>query len=160
MAKKKPRNKKTNTPEKILPNYSGRNTPQKELKGIDKVSERPFQRSLEYCHWEHRGWNDVTLSSFANRIIKKLKDCEGQTWHEIETASGGKTHGSNSHFISGDKLPKQEKKYFMEQGYMRNFEKVFSFRLSGKERLIGFRDKAIFVVLWYDPCHEFFPSTR
>lgn len=160
MAKKKPRNRKINTPEKKISDYDGKKIPSKELKGIDRVSERQFQWSLEHCQWSHRGWDNVTLSSFSDHIIKKLKDCEGQTWHEIETASGGKTHGSNSHFIPGNELPKAEREYFIEKDYLRNFEKVFSFRLTGKERLIGFRDKAIFVILWYDPYHEFFPSKK
>ena len=53
-------------------------------------------------------------------------------------------------------LPPEECRAFIEKGYMRDFEKVFSLRLSGKERLIGVVDLNVFKILWYDKEHRFF----
>ena len=79
-------------------------------------------------------------------------------WQEILNASGGKSegHGNNSHFINGTELPTAERRTFIELGYMRDFEKVFSLRLSGKERLIGVVVFNIFKVLWFDANHLLF----
>lgn len=130
--------------------------------GFSRNPQR-FQWSLEYCYWEHLGWQQVSsLQYFAERIINKLKNLETQTWQEVQDASGGKSpgHGNNSHFINGSLLPKDEKEFFIKRGYMEAYGEVFSLRLSGLERLIGVADRAVFRIIWYDPGHEIFPSER
>lgn len=118
-----------------------------------------FKWTFSNCQWEHNGWKDCTdLKFFAEHILSKLQNFETQTWQEILDSSGGKAegHGNNNHFIMGDKLPRDEKMIFIKFGYMEKYEKVFSLRLSAKERLIGFVDLNIFNILWYDAKHKFF----
>ncbi|MCR5833118.1 MAG: hypothetical protein K6G55_00470 [Selenomonadaceae bacterium] len=49
-----------------------------------------------------------------------------------------------------------EKREFITLNYMRDFEKVFSLRLTGKGRLIGIVDINIFYILWFDAEHKIF----
>ena len=130
----------------------------KPLKDSFHLNEQIFRWTFADCFWEHTGWQNFSLQFFAEHILNKLQDYEQQTWQEILNASGGKTqgHGNNSHFIAADKLPRNEKMQFIKHGYMEKFDKVFSLRLTGKERLIGFADLNVLHVLWFDANHEFF----
>ena len=123
------------------------------------LNSSTFKWSFENCLWEHKGWEDCkSLRQFSENILSKLQNLESQTWQEILNSSGGKSegHGNNNHFITGDNLPKEEKFDFIKRGYMAKYEKVFSLRLSAKERLIGFVDLNVFNILWYDAKHKFF----
>lgn len=123
------------------------------------LNEKYFCWTLKNCIWQHEGWRDCeNLSFFAEHIISKLQEYEKLKWQEILNASGGKSegHGNNNHFIAGNKLPKLEKREFIKFGYMEKYEKVFSLRLTGQERLIGFVDLNIFNILWFDAEHKFF----
>ena len=132
----------------------------KSIKHAFYLNAVPFKWSLQYCRWEHDGWqvDCKGVQYFVEHVVIKLQTFETQTWQEILNASGGKVEGkgNNNHFISADKLPTEERKVFIGAGYMRNFEKVFSLRLSAKERLIGVVDMNVFRVLWYDAFHRFF----
>ena len=131
----------------------------KPLREKYSLNDKKFKWSFENCLWQHKGWEDCkNLQQFAENILNKLQNFESQTWQEIFNSSGGKSegHGNNNHFITGDKLPKEEKFDFIKRGYMAKYEKVFSLRLSAKERLIGFVDLNIFYILWYDAKHKFF----
>ena len=123
------------------------------------LNEKYFCWTLKNCFWQHEGWKDCKdLAFFAEHIISKLQEYEKQTWQEILNASGGKSegHGNNNHFINAVELPRNEKREFIKFGYMEKYEKVFSLRLTGQERLIGVVDLNIFNVLWYDSSHKFF----
>ena len=118
-----------------------------------------FKWNFSKCLWEHKCWGDCKdLKFFVENILSKLQNLESQKWQEILNSSGGKSegHGNNSHFIMGDKLPRDEKLEFIKLGYMEKYEKVFSLRLSAKERLIGVVDMNVFQILWYDAKHKFF----
>lgn len=131
----------------------------KTLRESFSLNNSIFKWSFANCQWEHKGWEDCTdLKYFAEHILSKLQNFETQKWQEILDSSGGKSegHGNNNHFITGDKLPRAEKIIFIKLGYMEKYEKIFSLRLSAKERLIGVVDLNIFYVLWYDAKHKFF----
>lgn len=131
----------------------------KRLKDSFSLSGSKFFWTFKDCFWEHPCWNDCEgLRFFSEHILEKLKNFEKQTWQEIQSASGGKSegHGNNSHFIDASKLKKPERKIFIKLGYMEKYEKVFSLRLSGQERLIGFVDLNVFHILWFDLEHNFF----
>lgn len=123
------------------------------------LNDKPFRWSFEKCLWQHEGWQDCeSIQFFTEHIISKLQKLENVTWQEILDASGGKSdgRGNNNHFIPATKLPYDERKIFAKLGYMKDFEKVFSLRLSGKERLIGVVDMNVFEILWFDAKHKFF----
>lgn len=131
----------------------------KSLKDGFHLNDKFFSWSFEKSIWEHDGWRDCKDAQFfVEHIISKLQKLESVKWQEILNASGGKSvgHGNNNHFILGMELPTVEKEQFIKQGYMRDFERVFSLRLSGKERLIGVVDLNVFKILWYDKEHRFF----
>lgn len=131
----------------------------KSLKKIFSLNEQTFKWTFANCLWENEGWKDCKdLKFFAENILSKLQNLETQKWQEILNSAGGKSegHGNNNHFIMADKLPRDEKIIFIKLGYMEKYEKVFSLRLSAKERLIGFVDLNIFNILWYDAKHKFF----
>lgn len=131
----------------------------KSLKDAYHLNDKYFKWTFKDCHWNHSGWLACKdLKFFAEHIIDKLQSYEQQTWQEILNASGGKAEGkgNNSHFIIGSQLPRDEKSLFIKSGYMEKYEKVFSLRLTGKERLIGFVDLNVFHVLWFDAEHKIF----
>ncbi len=142
---------------------SGRtNTPVKRPKLLREkfsLNDSAFKWTFENCLWDSACWEDCKdLKSFAEKILSKLQNLESQKWQEILNSSGGKSegHGNNNHFVMADKLPRDEKFAFIRLGYMEKYEKVFSLRLSAKERLIGFVDLNVFHILWYDAAHRFF----
>lgn len=131
----------------------------KTIKESFKLNEKLFRWSFERCDWGHACWRDFKeLKNFVENVIAKLQELEKMSWQEILNATGGKSegHGNNNHFMPGQTLPPEERRVFIERGYMRDFEKVFSLRLSGKERLIGVADLNVFKILWYDKEHRFF----
>ena len=131
----------------------------KSLKDGFHLNDKNFRWSFEKCSWAHDGWqNCKDIQFFVEHIISKLQELENVKWQEILDASGGKSegHGNNNHFINGTKLPAQERREFIGRGFMRDFEKVFSLRLSGKERLIGVVDLNVFKILWFDANHKIF----
>ena len=135
------------------------NQRKKLLRESFSLNDSIFKWTFENCLWEHKGWEDCkSLRMFSENILSKLQNFETQKWQEILDSSGGKSegHGNNNHFIIADKLPRDEKIIFIKLGYMEKFEKVFSLRLSAKERLIGFVDLNVFNILWYDAKHNFF----
>lgn len=81
---------------------------------------------------------------------------------DLKSQSGGKAkgNGTNNHFISGTLLPKEYQKVFIERGYMRNYEKVFSLRSDARKRLIGVVDRNVFYILWFDEAHSMFPTIK
>jgi hypothetical protein len=124
-----------------------------------KLNEKNFNWSFRRAFWKHDGWkpcNDPCF--FVEHIIEKLRQLEKQIWQEVLDASGGKAvgHGNNNHFIAANQLPRIERKAFIKEGYMDLYDKVFSLRLSGTERLIGVVNMNCFEILWFDPSHTFF----
>ena len=123
------------------------------------LNDKAFKWSLRAAIWEHGGWLKCKDPKFfVDHIISKLQALETQKWQDILDSSGGKSigHGNNNHFVLASQLPQKEKRAFIQLEYMERFEKVFSLRLSGKERLIGIVDMSRFDILWYDPEHNFF----
>lgn len=52
-----------------------------------------FQR----CDVNHEKWSIKNCKNFNEEILDKLISFEGQTWAEIQSASGGRRNGTNSH---------------------------------------------------------------
>lgn len=122
-----------------------------------------FKWSFNKCLWDSDRWqgiiSDVPL--FVEIVINKLKDFETMTWAEIERASGGKRegHGNNSHFIDIVDLSKVYR-HLIKQTHSDEYDKVFSLRLTGKGRLFGVVEGAVFFVLWYDNDHSTIPTSK
>jgi hypothetical protein len=85
-------------------------------------------------------------------ILQRMGNWEQSTWAEI--GRGG------SHEIPINKLEKQAQDRLLDLK-LDDLDVLYSFRLSGKERLWGFRtDRHVVRVLWWDPDHEVCLSTK
>nr|DAY79578.1 MAG TPA: hypothetical protein [Caudoviricetes sp.] len=142
----------------------------KKGRAIIKSSEKPiskirnfdtelFKWSFKSYYSEHKCWCELGGNDVITNIIHKLEDYSTQTWSVVKSASGGKRegNGSNNHYIPATTLPKDYQEKYIKSGYMRDFEKVFSLRLTGKKRLIGYVSNGTFYPLWYDNDHLVFP---
>lgn len=145
-----------------MANKKGRATiksSEKPLSKIRNLDTEFFKWSFKSYYREHECWCGLDGNDVITNIIHKLEDYSTQTWSIVKTASGGKgkNGGSNSHYIPANKLPKGYQEKYIKDGYMRNFEQVFSLRLTSKKRLIGYVSNGTFYPLWYDNDHSIFP---
>lgn len=126
---------------------------------IHNFDTKLFKWSFKSYYKEHKCWCELEGNDVITDIIHKLEDYSTQTWSAVKSASGGKGdgNGTNNHFILANKLPKEYKEQYIASGYMRDFEQVFSLRLTGKKRLIGYVLSGTFYPLWYDKDHLIFP---
>lgn len=110
------------------------------------------------CDKDHEKWAIRNCERFYEEIVEKLISLEGMTWAEIQSASGGRRSGTNSHFESINSLCKEAQNRFMELHL--DTDEVFSLRLTGTVRIFGIMENGTFNVLWYDPKHEICPSNK
>ncbi len=102
------------------------------------------------CRWS---WCHIGKDRWETKVLPKLRDFEKMTWFEIERASGGRTNGTNSHFIDVRQLSKEAQKH-LERLKMDDLDQVFSLRLQGEHRIIGKRMGRVLQIIWFDFHHE------
>jgi hypothetical protein len=110
--------------------------------------------AFRYCDKEK--WS-VGKSDCRRLIFDKLSPFEGVTWGQIMSASGGKKHGTNSHFVLTGQLSREAQNRLTEIGV--SDDQLFSLRLAAKERLWGRLEDGVFYLIWHDPKHEIYPSS-
>jgi len=94
------------------------------------------------CDWScAENW----LANLCDSILPKLKDYETMTWQEIMSASGGRSRGTNNHYIEIEDLSKEAQKRLCDLK-MDDIDALFCLRLSGKERIWGIVDGRIFKI--------------
>jgi hypothetical protein len=98
------------------------------------------------------GWTRCASVDKLCEVVKKLGEREHMTWTQIESSQSQK-----SHFVDIDTLSKEARERLAEIN-QDDVDQVFSLRLSGKERVIGIRDRWILKILWWDPEHGVCPS--
>ena len=74
------------------------------------------------------------------------------TWGEIEK-------NNNSHLIPIDEISPKAKKRLKDVN-LDYLEYLFSFRVSGRERLWGNRENEAFYIIWWDPKHTVYPVQK
>ena len=97
---------------------------------------------------------DIGRSDFQHKeFLDKLISYSSMTWGEIrnQTHDGGK---SKHHFLSFDSLSKSAQDRILALHMEEDMDRIYSFTLQNKLRIIGLRDNSEFHVLWYDPTHE------
>lgn len=87
-----------------------------------------------------------------NDIFPKIKHFETMTWNQIQQDK------NRNHSVMVSKLCKQARDRAVELKL--GVDELFRFRLSGKQRLWGIRDRDRFRILWWDPEHEVCPSPK
>jgi hypothetical protein len=83
-------------------------------------------------------------------IVEKLHQFDSMTWQTIE----GKAH----HFLSQSSISKEATTRLEQLKRDDDIDNLFSFHLSGKERIIAIRHGNVAKLLWYDPQHAVAPS--
>lgn len=92
------------------------------------------------------GWQNIEPDRLWKNIHAKMSSFESMTWGEVMT---GKKH----HLVDVSRISPKAQKRLDEIGQV-DTDQLFSFRLSGKERIYGIRVSDIFEILWWDPNHE------
>lgn len=106
------------------------------------------------CEW---AWGPEL--SIWKDVLHYLADFSAKTWAEIEAErTGGRNRHRKHHSMDIVKLPSMAQARLLAHMGDDAPDSLFRFRLSGKGRLWGIRDGAIFHVLWYDPLHRVYPT--
>ena len=111
--------------------------------------------AFSLCDEEHPRWALCRVPNVYQEVVRKLQSFEGMTWAEIQSASGGRSHGTNSHFEPLSSLTKEAR----DRAAQIHLEEdlIFSLRLDGKTRLFGTIEDGVFYIIWHDPSHEIYP---
>ncbi len=111
--------------------------------------QRKFKWSFQQAELDGPwGWNGISMEKLLKDVLNKLQNFETMSWSEIK--------GPNSHYILVEELDSKAKKR-LEQLNL-DPVKLFSLRLTGKERVFGLQEANKLYILWWDPEHEVCPS--
>ena len=114
--------------------------------------------AFRQCDTEYERWTITKSDNFLSNIFSKLVSYEGLTWAEIQSASGGKSSGTNNHFeYICEMIPEARKR---ADSLKLDCDQLFSLRLTGQERLYGILLGGVFNIIWYDANHEIYPSKK
>lgn len=100
------------------------------------------------------GWDTLTADD-QNLLHKSLAKFEGMTIGELFNNSGhpGKTYGS-PHAIPNLAARRRLLKHYEDE------DAIHRLQCDGKHRIFGFRRGNVFLVLWWDPNHDIWPSKK
>ena len=112
-----------------------------------------FRRYDSGASWAVSSDGKPTIDS----LFYNMRGLEFLRWSEILHASGGKSHGTNSHSIAVKFLSDDAKA--RAESISLNESEMFSLRLQGQVRLWGIVEQSngCFYVIWYDPNHKVYP---
>jgi hypothetical protein len=120
---------------------------------LELIKKKQFCWRLEEIDWDGPwGWSQASSDEILRTIVPKLHNYESMTWAEIEGPSG-------SHAVDFDKLCSEAQARLGEIG-RGQLDSLFSVRVTGEERVWGFKDVAILRVIWWDPGHSVCPSEK
>ena len=93
-------------------------------------------------------------------LFALLKSLCRATWGDIWKASGGKSRGTNSHYVPIEKLRKEARE--RADNIQLNESELFSWRYGGSTgRLWGIIEPdGVFHVIWFDPNHQVYPVNK
>lgn len=96
------------------------------------------------------GWHTLDGSTLLY-IREKLAHFETMTWNEILIAAKKRNHS-----IAVADLSPEAQQRLEDLGL--GLDEVVSLRLSGPERVFGYLENGVLVLLWWDPEHQVCPS--
>jgi hypothetical protein len=131
----------------------------KPVSGVPKLAEDPenYLRLSPVWRFSSFDWNGpwgisaCVGSKWRDHIEGHLSSFETMTWAEILKASGGRSHGTNSHPIKLDKFSKMAREQLSALGVYA--DTLFSLRLAATVRIYGIRQGSCLQILWFDPFH-------
>lgn len=98
------------------------------------------------------GWHKLDESTLIY-IRERLALFETMTWSEILVRAKKQNHSIKVSSICGPAQQRLEARSLF-------LEDVVSLRLSARERVYGYLDNGVLVLLWWDPEHRICPSLR
>lgn len=93
-------------------------------------------------------------------ILEKIIEYSQLTWNELAKQTHDRKGKSCHHLLDYHTLSKEARDRIDKLQLTQKTECVFSLRLNNMIRIIGIRDEEKFIVKWYDPQHQFCPSTK
>lgn len=103
---------------------------------------------IDYNHPQF-GWDGVNIVYFLKKIIQSLQGYEGFTWQEV-------MQKKHCHPWGVDDIPRECAKRLVERQI--DIEQLYQIPLGSLPRIIGYRDRQIFYLMWWDGKHEFCPT--
>lgn len=100
----------------------------------------------------------LTRNYFLEKIYPKLKSFENTTWDELSRATHDDGDSCN-HNDSIQDLTKEAQDRLDELKYSDRSE-IYSLRLENTVRIWGFRELNYLDIIWFDPNHEVYKSTK
>lgn len=102
-----------------------------------------------------REWGD---EAWKSEIQPHVEAFQNLTWREVsEQRTGGKGKRRQKHHeMEVDVIVEEAQARWKAQG-LEQFTEAFRFRLGGQKRLWGYRLKAHFHIVWWDPTHQIYP---
>ncbi|OAD21029.1 hypothetical protein THIOM_003223 [Candidatus Thiomargarita nelsonii] len=114
--------------------------------------DKPVWR-LSLLDWDGPwGWRNIDAKKWQE-ILQKLGHFETRTWADIK-------NDGNNHAVEIQNSPNPEVPKRLIDIHLDDIDELFSLRLSGKERVWGILEGHILKILWWDPNHEVWPSTK
>lgn len=98
------------------------------------------------------GWHRVDGTTLQY-IRGKLAQFETMTWSEILVSAKKQNHA-----IEVPSLCREARQRLDERKLL--LDQVVSLRLSARERVFGYLENGVLVLLWWDPAHQICPSLR
>ncbi|MBF0401469.1 MAG: hypothetical protein HQL90_11945 [Magnetococcales bacterium] len=119
----------------------------------DTIKQTPAWH-FHLCDWTHPdwGWNQLKPEGILLLIQEHLKSFETMEWYTIESSSGGRRAGTNSHPLSVlGFTPAAQKR--LKAIIIGGIEELFSLRVNNKVRVYGIKEGRVLKLVWYDPHH-------
>jgi len=111
-------------------------------------SWRVHNNYIDYDHPEF-GWGKVGILFFLQKIVQALQKYEGLTWHDIKEKR-------YCHPWGLDDIPRECFNRLEERQI--DIEQLYQIGLGNKPRIIGYKDRGIFYLMWWDSEHKFYPT--
>lgn len=152
MGKKRPSHQKFQSPQKA-PSTARDPDPRKVPRAVPTQSYHHLRPSWRVASMElvdPYGWHTVDAETLLS-IRAKLAHFETMTWNEILV-----TGKKRNHSISVSAINPEARQRLETIGL--GLDEVVSLRLSGAERVFGYLDNGVLVLLWWDPNHQVCPT--
>lgn len=130
----------------VAPRKAGKH-PGRERLETDSTPLWSFQRLDVGGPW---CWSKIESGDIAD-VLSKMGFFETMSWTELA--------GDGCHPIAINRLHKNAQTRLQEIN-QDDIEELYSFRLSGRQRLWGIKHGRVVTLLWWDPHHEVCPSPK
>ncbi len=136
-----------------------------------KVAEGPSSSQHQNPHFcfqfadraTQHAWKFKPTEGDAPALVDFICEMARLTWAEIEAQRIGEQGGyrKRNHSQEIRRLTAAAQKDLMKRRLPEMFDDtMFRFRVSGQQRLWGFRKSNVFHIVWWDPRHQVYPTEK